>query len=412
VATSRPPGAARTGLRAAGGALVVMAIVAGLAMVGMAVGAFGSPPQPAATVTALVPTPSPNAGGSTLTPTPIASLEPTAVPSPSATPTVALVPAPLTGLLVSPAAALRHPIAVMVDDHLDARPQAGFNAASIVWQAPAEGGIPRYMLIFQDTVPREVGPVRSSREYFIEWAAEYRAMYVHAGGSPQALTTLRQFGAGQLVWNAEGLRWEGSYLWRVAFRFAPHNLFTDGAHLAALATQLGVPTGPIKPLWAFRAPSTQADRPAAGTISLVYQNYESITYRYDPVTDSYHRFIDGSKSPQIDLADGNVVAPKNVVILRMAFGPLNGVDIHGRLEAADVGSGQAWISTGGVTITGTWRKASVSAPTLLFGPDGRPVVLAPGQTFVQVMKLTDPVRVGTGQAPSPDSALPRTGVAS
>jgi hypothetical protein len=59
-----------------------------------------------------------------------------------------------------------------------------------------------------------------------------------------------------------------------------------------------------------------------------------------------------------------------------------------RLEAHDVGKGEAWISTNGVTVKGVWKKASASAPTLLFGPDGQPIALAPGQTFVQVIPLT------------------------
>ena len=82
----------------------------------------------------------------------------------------------------------------MIDDLGPARPQSGFSAASVVWQAPAEGGIPRYMLLFQSTIPGSVGPVRSAREYYIEWAAEWKAMYVHAGGSPQALQTLASKG--------------------------------------------------------------------------------------------------------------------------------------------------------------------------------------------------------------------------
>ena len=90
-------------------------------------------------------------------------------------------------VLVPPAVAARHPIAVMIDDLGPARPQSGFSAASVVWQAPAEGGIPRYMLIFQENIPTDVGPVRSSRYYYIAWAAEWRAVYAHAGGSPQAL---------------------------------------------------------------------------------------------------------------------------------------------------------------------------------------------------------------------------------
>jgi len=77
------------------------------------------------------------------------------------------------------------------------------------------------------------------------------------------------------------------------------------------------------------------------------------------------------------------------VILRMRFGPLvdNNPAKH-RLEAADVGQGEAWISTAGRTIKGTWRKASVSAPTLLFDSAGNPVTLTAGQTFIQVLALT------------------------
>jgi Protein of unknown function (DUF3048) N-terminal domain/Protein of unknown function (DUF3048) C-terminal domain len=359
----------------------------------------GSPGGTAAPTSGATSTPGPSTPGPTASP----------LPSPTPRPTSTLVPAPLTGLLVSPTAARRHTIAVMIDDHLGARPQSGFNAASIVWQAPAEGGIPRYMLVFQSTIPTAVGPVRSAREYFLEWAAEYRAMYLHAGGSPQALTTLRQTGPGTLVWNAEGLRFDGSFLFRVKFRFAPHNLYTDGTRLHALATFLHVPDGSIKPTWTFRPDSSDAERPRAGAITVSYPAYETIVYRYNPATNTYLRYINGSKKPQVDAADGKVVAPANVVILRMHFAPIAGPNPKHRLEATDVGSGPAWISTGGVTIQGTWRKASRGAPTLLFRSDGSRVVLTAGQTFVNVMPYGYPVTIADGKAPAMASGLPGIG---
>lgn len=324
------------------------------------------------------------------------------IPPPTPAPTPQLVADPLTGLLVSPAAAIQHPIAVMIDDHVLARPQSGFNAASIVWQAPAEGGIPRYMLVFQDQVPAGVGPVRSSREYFIEWASEWRALYVHAGGSPQALQTLGAKGQGQWVYNGEYFHWDGVYLWRVNTdgRFAPHNVFTDGAHLRAFAAKLGAADGPIKPAWTFDAGAMPQDRPQGTTLTVAYP-YEAIQYRYDPMSNTYRRYIraplGGAFKPQVDAADHRQVAPANVVILQMAFGPLNdGHPNKHRLEAADVGHGTAYISTNGVTVKGTWRKASPTAPTLLFGPDGQPVTLTAGQTFVQVMTLTDTISLKAG----------------
>src|SRR5207342_3908734 len=120
-----------------------------------------------------------NTPSATATPSALPSADPTASPSPTPLPTATpvptpvLVPAPLTGRMVTQAVAAHHPIAVMIDDLRAARPQSGLNSASVVWQAPAEGGIPRYMAIFQEKLPKLVGPVRSSRLYYIAWAAEW-----------------------------------------------------------------------------------------------------------------------------------------------------------------------------------------------------------------------------------------------
>lgn len=331
---------------------------------------------------------------------PLVSVGPTAPTAPPLTPipTPPTVPAPLTGLPVSPEAALFRPIAVMIDDDARARPQSGFSKASIVWHAPAEGGVPRYMMIFQDQIPAGVGPIRSSRQYYIEWASEWTAMYVHHGGSPQALATLSAKGRGSWVYNADGFRWLGRYLWRTHDRAAaPHNVYTDGEHLRALAKRLDADDGPIEPIWTFAPAAPLESRPVGAVVTVTYP-YETITYRYDAATNRYVRFLNKSKQPQVDGVDGEVVSPTNVVILRMRFGPLNdGHPSKHRLEAHDVGKGQAWISTNGVTVKGTWKKASPTAPTLLFGPDGKPFTLTAGQTFVQVIPLTYSYKITPGE---------------
>ena len=251
------------------------------------------------------------------TPTP----EPTPTPSPTPVPTPPPVPAPLTGVLVPPDVAARHPIAVMVDDLGAARPQSGFNAASVVWQAPAEGGIPRYMMVFQENIPALVGPVRSSRYYYIAWAAEWRALYAHAGGSPQALRTLREKGNGQLVYNADEFRWAQVVLagqrppraaQPVHGRRAPPQARDqrqgqgrgDGARLDVRAG----PAGHLPP----------ARRPDRG---LVPVQPDLVQLRLAART-RYLRAVTGEKK-QRDAADGGRVHPKNVVIMLMRFGPLN-----------------------------------------------------------------------------------------
>lgn len=376
--------------RALVGLLIVLAIGGGVGLGALA--ASGWPVSPGLAQATATP-------ARTAAPTPV----PTPTPRPTPEPTPVTVSAPLTGLPVSPNAATWHPIAVMVDDHRDARPQSGFNAAAVVWQAPAEGGIPRYMLIFQDSLPTAVGPVRSARQYYIDWASEWNAVYVHVGGSPEAMATLRAEGRGQLVWNADEFRYGGTYLWRVTDRASPHNVYSDAEHLRQLVAAVGATDGPIEPAWAFGPGVAGEARPVGTTLTVTYP-YETVTYRYDAATNTYRRYIDGATEPQIDAADGRVASPANVVILRMRFGALNdGHPEKHRLDAEDVGSGEAIVSTNGRIVVGTWKKDSITGPTLLFGPDGTPVTLTAGQTFVQVIALSYPYEATEG-------AVPRDGI--
>jgi hypothetical protein len=328
---------------------------------------------------------------------------PTPIPTPSPSPTPILVPAPLTGRLVSPEVAARRPIAVMVDDQSGARPQSGFTSASVVWQAPAEGGIPRYMLVFQDQLPNDVGPVRSARYYYIAWAAEWHSVYAHVGGSPQAIGTLASQGQGQLVYNADEFRWGGIYFRRITTRPSPHNAYSDGKSLRKMATRIGAKDELQPAAWQFAPDAPLAARPYGGLIRVVYPA-NTITYRYDRVTNTYLRGVTGAPA-QTDASNGQRVAPSNVVVMLMSFGPLNdGHPNKKRLEAKVLGSGEAWIATNGSTIHGTWKKDSLTAPTRFFDAAGAPVTLTAGQTFIQVMPLGSKITIKDGSATPPSPA--------
>ena len=263
-----------------------------------------------------------------------------------------------------------------------------------MWQAPAEGGIPRYMAIFGATVPTDVGPVRSSRYYYIAWASEYKALYVHAGGSPQALSTLLAKGNGQLVYNADEFRYGGSFR-RITSRLAPHNLYTTGKQLRRLATGVGATAAP-KPIWTFDtpAPRWRPGRRAGGSRSPTRQN--AIRYDYDRKTNTYLRTVT-REGAQVDAATKQRIAPKNVIIMWMHFGPLNdGEAYKHRLEATVVGSGPAWVADQRPHVKGTWKKTSVSGPTLFYDTQGNPIDLTVGQTFVNVLTWGTPITVHDG----------------
>jgi hypothetical protein len=399
--------------RAIGGLVVAVTLGVGLAL-GVLAGGVISPeaspdpvavasssPSPSATPEPTdAPSPSPSASAE-----PTSSPSPTVAPSPTPQPTPSLVPAPLTGRLVKPEVAKRHVVAVMIDDQFDARPQSGLTSASVVWQAPAEGGIPRYMALFQEGNPKAVGPVRSSRYYFIAWASEWKSVYVHVGGSPQALALLRSpKGKGKVVYDADGIRYEGRYLWRIKTRFAPHNVYTDASHLRGLTKKVGAKNVSYKSPWLFGPDRPLAYRPKGGSIVVPYLA-NKITYKYDRKTNTYPRSVTG-ESKQTDASSKKRIAPKNVVVMVVSFAPLNDGSKKHRLEAQFTGKGVAWIATNGRTIKGEWRKKSMTAPTRFYDKNGRQVAFTVGQTFIQVIPkgFKPTIKNGTPVAPPPTGA--------
>jgi hypothetical protein len=393
----------------------VMALLGALALVlgiGVGVGAgmlAQQPSQPVAVVgspdAGSVPpgdaSPSDDASASAETPSGSAAPSDSVAPSATPAPTPVVRPAPLTGRPVKPAVAAKRVIAVMVDDQFLARPQSGLSFAAQVWQAPAEGGIPRYMALFQDTDPKAVGPIRSSRLYYISWAAEWHAMYVHAGGSPQAMALLRSSkGRGSVVYNADQFRWS-KYLYRVSFRFAPHNVYSDAKSLRALAKKVGAKAVKNqKPHWKFAADAPLAQRPKGGKIVVPYLA-NKITFQYDRKTNTYPRSVTG-EGKQYDAATKKPkvrIAPKNVIIMKVVFVPIG--DKKHRLDGQVTGSGVAWIATNGKTIKGTWKKKTFSAPIHFYDRKGNEVVLTIGQTFVQVIPRSFTPSIKDGKVPAP-----------
>jgi hypothetical protein len=291
-------------------------------------------------------------------------------------------------------------VAVMIDDLSVARPQSGLSQADVVWHAPAEGGIPRYMALFQSTLPTSVGPIRSSRLYYIAWASEWKSVYVHSGGSPQALALLRSSkGKGKVVYNADEYRWS-RYLYRVDYRRPPHNIYSDAKNLRKLSTRVGAkPVAGQEPVWIFAPDAPLDQRPVGGKIVVPYLA-NKITYGYDRATNTYKRSVSvEGKQYDAGTRPKTRIAPKNVVVMRVVFVPLG--DRKHRLDGQVTGSGTAWVSTNGVTVKGSWRKKSFTAPTRFYGPDGKQLTLTIGQTFIQVVPKSTKITIQPGKAASP-----------
>jgi hypothetical protein len=334
-------------------------------------------------------------------PTPTPSLSPASTPSSPATPTASPLPTPtpllagiadLTGARVADALAHRLPIAVLIDDNRIARPQSGFNGASLVYQAPADGGETRYMFVYQEGDSKQIGPVRSGRIYFVHWASELRSAIAHYGGDRITRNYLSAHDKIQFT-NVDALGAGAHAYHRIKTRSAPHNGYTLTKELRAMAIKLRGPAT-IGPGF-FRRPfvdaSPLASRAASQRIRVPYRT-GVIDYRYDRATNRYLRSVDGHS--QIDPADGKRVTTTNVVVLFQSFHTDSKIEPgHARPVVGDVGVGTAWVFREGHVVKGTWRKANETATTRLFDAAGVEIPLVRGRTFFQIVPKATSVRV-------------------
>ena len=325
---------------------------------------------------------------------PVATVSATPTPAPSPSPTEAdVAAADLDGVLVDPELAHRLPLAVSIDDAHAARPQSGFNAASIVFHAPADGYEARYLMIFQEGNATEIGPVRSARIYLAQWAAELQAGFAHYGGDKLTLGWLRGSEAADLT-NIDGLGAGNHAYHRISTRAAPHNAYTTSADLWAMAAKLGgtPTTAPTVHLRPFRDDTPAADHPARQSISVPYRTV-TIGYAYDPATNSYLRSLDGKA--HIDPMDGARVTARTVVVLTMPFRTDNTIEPgHNRPVLGFVGTGPAQVFMEGRVVAATWSKGGPLEPTLLLGPDGAELPLIRGRIFFEVVPTGTKVSVG------------------
>jgi hypothetical protein len=305
---------------------------------------------------------------------PAAPPPPVAKAAPSAKP--ATVASPLSGVQVSPDLAKRPVTGVMIENSLDARPQSGLQDAGVVYEAIAEGGITRFLALFQDTRPGYIGPVRSLRPYYIDFGWPYQASIAHVGGSPDALAQIRSAGYRDLdqFFNS------GTYS-RINSRPAPHNVYTDFGRLDKLNQAKGFNSSTFNP-WK-RKDDKPVPVPGDAHIDvkisspLYYSHYD-----YDKATNTYNRSEGGRPHVQVTSSDdrsGTLIHPKVVIAAVMSYSV---IDRAGHSNYGDTGSGPVKIFQDGTVIDGTWNKADRNNMFEFKDASGNMIPLNTGQTWV------------------------------
>lgn len=284
--------------------------------------------------------------------------------------------APLSGLLVEPSVATQTPIAIVVENHPDARPQSGLNNADLVFETFAEGGITRFLAIYQSQAdPQEIGPVRSARPYFVEWAQSYNAFFAHVGGSSDGLALIKKLN----VFDINQFGFAGSF-WRDSKRYAPHNVYTTLAKLRqAAASRKYQAQNTSLTAFTFKTEPKLEARPQANSFRVIFNNLFAVTYSYAPQDNYYYRAIAGTS--QKDRPTGAQVRAKNVVVCYSDFS--NGFSSTGekKVNIRTTGTGKASFFVDGVRTEGSWTRGSGSAIKFL-NADGSELKLNPGTTWV------------------------------
>ncbi len=272
-------------------------------------------------------------------------------------------------------------LGVMIDNHPDARPQAGLSQARVVYEAPVEGGLTRYFALFNSNqAVAKVGPVRSARPYFLDWLAEYgRSSYWHSGGSPDALNLIKQYS----VWDVNEFFF-GPYFWRSSDREAPHNLYTSSEKWHTLIA--GTPHDSANWMgWSFSRdflPQTGSRSDGTASSSEVTDlriRMYGVGWTYDSSLKRYARLINNKLL--YDEAGQKILADTVVV----QFVDTDVIDEEGRRTVATVGEGEARFLRDGRMVRATWKKTDRDSRTRFYDAGGNELSFKPGQIWVEVI---------------------------
>lgn len=300
------------------------------------------------------------------------------------TETLALVPRHLDGQLVPPELASARPYAVMIENHPDARPQAGLAVAPLVYEALTEGDITRFVAFFDSATSTEfIGPVRSARPYMIDIAAEWGGLYAHSGGSPAALDQLQTTTAVQDL--NEFYSTNTKYFWRRPGHIPPHNLYTSVERLmqAADAYQTSTTTTSTL-LWVYKDEAPLEGRPTTSVSILIPYSKapgSQVLWRYNREDNSYERWQ--NNQPHTD-ENKLVIQTKNIIIQRVTTAVLDQV---GRRSVRLIGEGDAVIFRDGASQTAHWKRPAISDRTRWYDDQGNEIALNRGTTWVEIVPV-------------------------
>ena len=281
---------------------------------------------------------------------------------------------PLNGRVLAEGEGDFFTVAVMIDNAYDVRPQEGLANADIIYEALAEGNITRLVAIFDSRQEVDkIGPVRSARKYYIDWAEEYGGVYMHVGGSPEALDVIDaynfinidQIGAGEI------------YFWRDDDLYAPHNVFTSDSNWLRVGELKEVDNIDSNIAWNFVTVDDNEPPPLLTDFSLNFSAAYKVDWKFNAKLLTYQRWQTDDKF----LYNNGEQARADNIIVQVV--PARIVDVKERRTMDNKTDGQAFVFNKRGMTEGQWRYEN--GRTRFFDAEGQEFKLVPGKTWVEVI---------------------------
>ena len=276
------------------------------------------------------------------------------------------------------------PIGIMVDNEKGAWPQAGLQEAFLIYEIIVEGGETRFFALFKDATTAMIGPDRSARHYFLDYAMENDAIFVHYGFSPQALADISQY----KINNISGTQGDGKSFWREKVITTNwQNCFTSFANLKnrALEKKYRMETEG-KPLLNYSVEeidiSTVSNTVMANKVTIPFRKLtlsHMITIQIQKYTNVLHE-----EKYKFDRVTGQQYTAKNIIVYNVRNYPLNDEPGKGRQGIENVGSGTGYYITNGYAMPIKWSKPSRSERTVYTDENGVEIKVNDGNTFIEI----------------------------
>ena len=272
------------------------------------------------------------------------------------------------------------PIAVMIDNHSDAWPQAGLQQAYMVYEIIVEGGETRLMPLFKGADVEKIGPVRSARHYFIDYAMENDAIYTHFGQSPQAQSDIKKFSIDDI----NGISEDGTTFWRVKDKAAPHNAVTSTEKLLKSAqSKKYKTTSEEESVLNYVTDEVNLENGQdAISVTIPHSNLQTVKYVYNEESKVYERYA--RKKEQKDWTTGEIITTKNIIITFCDNYTLNDSENKGRQGLKNIGTFDGYYITNGKAIKIKCIKNARDEKTTYQDLDGNEIKVNDGNTFVNI----------------------------